>query len=144
MSATKYFHAGNATRPYRVGSNLIKFELSGRNGTVWEGILETDDQEVIAGLKTIEEEGHSGIREISKEVYDDLKKKAVSLKSDQAVRLMPSPAFAQPNQRGNAVHAAVENAPDQQPQPAPEKTIDELIKADKVKAKDGDDKIPSK
>lgn len=144
MSATKYFHAGNATRHYRVGASLVKFELSGRNGTVWEGILETNDTELIAGLKTIEAEGHSGIREISKDVYDDLKKKAVSLKSDQAVRLMPSPAFAQPNQRGSAVHAAVENAPEQPPQPAPEKTIDELVKTDKVKAKDGDDKIPSK
>lgn len=143
MSATKYFHAGNATRPYRVGSNLIKFELSGRNGTVWEGILETNDEDVIAGLKAIEAEGHSPIREITQEVYDDLKKKAGLLKSDQSVRLMPSPAFAHPNRQGSAVHAAVENAPEPDASPAPEKTIDELIKTDKVKAKDGDDKIPS-
>lgn len=143
MSATKYFHASNATRPYRVGTNLIKFELSGRNGTVWEGILETSEEDVISGLKTLESEGHSPIREISKEVYDDLKKKAALLRSDQSVRLMPSPAFAQPNRQGSAVHAAVENAPEMEPAPAPEKTVDELIKTDRVKAKEGDDKIPS-
>jgi len=143
MSATKYFHTGNASRPYRVGANLVKFELAGRNGTAWEGILETDDAEIISGLKTLESEGHSAIREIEKSVYDDLKKKAVSLKSGETVRLMPSPAFAQPNQRASAVHAAVEGAPDREQEPAPTKTIDELIKTDKVKAKEGDDKIPS-
>jgi hypothetical protein len=140
MSSTKYFHAGNATRTYRIAGHMIKFEPSGRNGSVWEGILETDDQQVIDGLKKLESEGGLGIREVEKSVYDDIKKKAVSLRSQNLMHQIQAPAFARPDQQAAVPRVAVaDNFPPQQPAPEPEKSVDDFLSTGLVSEREGEE-----
>lgn len=140
MSSTKYFHAGNATRTYRIAGHMIKFEPSGRNGSVWEGILETDDPKIVEGLKTLESEGNVGIREIEKSAYDEIKKKAVLLASQNLLHHIPSPAFARPDQQAAVPRVAVaDNPAHQAPAPEPEKSVDDLLSTGLVSEREGED-----
>lgn len=140
MSSKKYFHAGNATRTYKIPGHRIKFEPSGRNGSVWEGILETDNPEVIKGLKTLESEGNANIREIDQKSYDEIKKKAVSLRDKNLLHQAQAPAFAQPGQPEGVPRVVVADAkPSPEPEPEPEKSVDDLLSTGLVSQREGEE-----
>ena len=143
MSNYKFFHTNNATRTYHVGGSRIQFEISGRNGSVWEGILTTNDVAVIEGLQTLASEGSAPVKEITEERYADLKKNSAMTTENRKIYQINQPAFNQPDHQVDARRVVVETAPvTNQPQPEPEKTLDDLVSTGAVSGSDPEVQAP--
>lgn len=97
----KYFVYDNAGRRIRVGSEAFVFEVVGNVGGAWRGVLVESESKRIEALLTVATQ--LGIREITKEEYDEEIKKKTSLTPSSPPQLILTPNSKEDKDRAAAV-----------------------------------------
>jgi hypothetical protein len=113
----RYFRTTNASRQYRAGDIAVTFEPLENVGGNWSGLLAVEDD---AQAKMIVAAKHPQIEELTKEEYEELKKKPTLPTNSYPDSPMPPPASSPPVRvAGGAARPASTSSSKQPPAPPP-------------------------